>query len=155
MPNYQFIREEDFDKAEPSFISFPETIFSYIQENIHQGGFVKMQQKLKTKIFDKTAVLYKINHNIFIQDPHESRRMYWLYTDGKTFYLVDLLTNGAAVEDSAYVKGTDDDIIYYLIIVGVIKITMPSDYLDGYHRWKRNLIAINREKKINQILDEF
>jgi len=155
MPNYQFIREEDFDKAEPSFINFPETIFSYIQENIHQDGFVKMQQKLKTKIFDKTAVLYKINHNIFIQDPRESRRMYWLYTDGKTFYLVDFLTNDSTVEDSVYVKGTDDDIIYYLIIVGVIKTTMPSDYLDDYHRWKRNLTAINREKKINQILDEF
>ena len=156
MPNYKFIGEENFEKSQSSFISFPETIFNFIQEYINQDGFVKMQHKIKWKVFDKTAVLYKTNHNIFIQDPHETRRMYWLYTDGENFYLVDFLTNGsAAVEDSAYVIGSDDDIIHYLIIVGVIKTTMPSDYLDDYHRWKRNLIAINREKKINQILDEF
>ena len=142
----KFISEKEFEAAKSSFISFPESICRFIKQNLKNVFSVaKLQTELKYKCFDKTAVIYKINNNLFISDTYDSA--YWIYTNGVDFYLLWYNTNGGAVEDSEYIKGSDVDIIHYLILMGVL-IANKQDYIN----WGKLQTAILREEKINEIL---
>lgn len=144
---HRYITAKEFEDAKSSFISFPEIYYKFISENIKKSTTIcKLQTELKWKAFDKTAFLYKINSNIFIQPTFE--QMYWIYTDGINFYCVWYRTNGGvALEEDEYTIGKLEELMFFLNIAGQIDYTK-----DEFLNFQNLQLSLQRDKKINEIL---
>lgn len=152
---YKIIEEKDFQAAESGFINFPDFMYKYIKENLKNDyphfTSTKLQPQFKYYFKDKNAYLFKVNLKLFLSDSYNS--LYWIHYDGKNFYCVWYRTNGgAAVEDSEYIKSSDEDLIIYLNSMGNMGNIIGGQ--QKYIEYKNLQTALLREQKINQILNE-